>query len=83
MSSRSGALVEQGLQDKQIAVELGISVKTVEKHVGAVLRKTRSPNRTALAHRAAVRSIPERVGRGIPTRGRWGESTLAHRSGCA
>jgi DNA-binding NarL/FixJ family response regulator len=42
-------LVEQGLQDKQIATQLGISVKTVEKHVGAVLRKTGAPNRTALA----------------------------------
>jgi DNA-binding NarL/FixJ family response regulator/signal transduction histidine kinase len=48
-------LVEQGLPDKQIAQRLGISVKTVEKHVGAVLRKTRSANRTALAHRAASR----------------------------
>lgn len=51
-------LVEQGLQDKQIATRLGISVKTVEKHVGAVLRKTGSANRTALAHRAAVRTPP-------------------------
>ena len=59
MSNRSGGWSSEGLQDKQIAVELGISTKTVEKHVGAVLRKTRSPNRTALAHRAAVRSIPE------------------------
>jgi signal transduction histidine kinase/DNA-binding NarL/FixJ family response regulator len=48
-------LVELGLRDKQIAGRLGISVKTVEKHVGAVLRKTGSVNRTALAHRAAVR----------------------------
>ncbi|HEY1967337.1 MAG TPA: response regulator [Pseudonocardia sp.] len=48
-------LVERGLRDKQIASRLGISVKTVEKHVGAVLRKTGSANRTALAHRAAVR----------------------------
>jgi len=47
-------LVEQGLQDKQIASRLGISVKTVEKHVGAVLRKTGSANRTSLAHRAAA-----------------------------
>ncbi|MEW2545493.1 response regulator [Streptomyces sp. NPDC047002] len=47
------ALVEQGLPDKRIASALGISVKTVEKHVGAVLRKTGAPNRTALAHRAA------------------------------
>jgi DNA-binding NarL/FixJ family response regulator len=50
------ALVEQGLQDKQIAARLGISVKTVEKHVGSVLRKTGSANRTELAHRAAIRS---------------------------
>jgi DNA-binding NarL/FixJ family response regulator len=47
-------LVERGLPDKQIATRLGISVKTVEKHVGAVLRKTGSANRTALAHRAAL-----------------------------
>ncbi|MDI5961681.1 hybrid sensor histidine kinase/response regulator transcription factor [Streptantibioticus silvisoli] len=47
------ALVERGLPDKRIATALGISVKTVEKHVGAVLRKTGAPNRTAVAHRAA------------------------------
>jgi DNA-binding NarL/FixJ family response regulator/signal transduction histidine kinase len=47
------SLVERGMPDKRIAAELGISVKTVEKHVGAVLRKTGAPNRTALAHRAA------------------------------
>jgi DNA-binding NarL/FixJ family response regulator/signal transduction histidine kinase len=45
--------VERGLPDKKIASALGISVKTVEKHVGAVLRKTGAPNRTALAHRSA------------------------------
>jgi DNA-binding NarL/FixJ family response regulator len=50
-------LVERGLPDKQIAAKLGISSKTVEKHVGAVLRKTGSPNRTALAHRAALRPV--------------------------
>jgi signal transduction histidine kinase/DNA-binding NarL/FixJ family response regulator len=53
-------LVEQGLPDKQIATRLGISAKTVEKHVGAVLRKTGSANRTALAHRAAVRPTASR-----------------------
>jgi DNA-binding NarL/FixJ family response regulator/signal transduction histidine kinase len=47
------SLVEQGMPDKKIASVLGISAKTVEKHVGAVLRKTGAPNRTALAHRAA------------------------------
>lgn len=49
------ALVERGLPDKKIAAILAISVKTVEKHVGAVLRKTGAPNRTVLAHRAAGR----------------------------
>ncbi len=47
------SLMERGLPDKRIATALGISVKTVEKHVGAVLRKTGAPNRTALAHLAA------------------------------
>jgi DNA-binding NarL/FixJ family response regulator/signal transduction histidine kinase len=42
-------LVERGLPDKQIAIELEISVKTVEKHVGTVLRKTGAKNRTMLA----------------------------------
>ena len=44
-------LVERGLPDKHIAAELRISVKTVEKHVGAVLRKTGARNRTELAAR--------------------------------
>jgi DNA-binding NarL/FixJ family response regulator len=48
------SLVERGLPDKKIATALGISVKTIEKHVGAILRKTGAPNRTALAHRAAI-----------------------------
>ncbi len=42
-------LVRRGLRDKQIAARLVISVKTVEKHVGAVLRKTGARNRTELA----------------------------------
>jgi DNA-binding NarL/FixJ family response regulator len=37
------------MADKQIARELGISVKTVEKHVGSILRKTGARNRTMLA----------------------------------
>jgi signal transduction histidine kinase/DNA-binding NarL/FixJ family response regulator len=42
-------LVRRGMRDKQIAERLVISVKTVEKHVGAVLRKTGARNRTELA----------------------------------
>ena len=47
-------LVERGLPDKRIAAELQISVKTVEKHVGAILRKTGAVNRTTLASRSAL-----------------------------
>lgn len=43
------SLVEMGLPDREIAKRLSISVKTVEKHVGSVLRKTGSKNRTELA----------------------------------
>ena len=46
------ALVERGLPDKHIAVQLCISVKTVEKHVGSILRKTGAANRTMLAVRS-------------------------------
>jgi signal transduction histidine kinase/DNA-binding NarL/FixJ family response regulator len=45
-------LLERGLRDKQIAERLHISVKTVEKHVGAVLRKTRARSRSEVAARA-------------------------------
>ncbi|MBV9795537.1 MAG: GAF domain-containing protein [Actinobacteria bacterium] len=46
-------LMEQGLPDKIIAERLMLSVKTIEKHAGAVLRKTGARNRTELASRAA------------------------------
>jgi signal transduction histidine kinase/DNA-binding NarL/FixJ family response regulator len=42
-------MVILGMADKQIGRELGISVKTVEKHVGSILRKTGARNRTMLA----------------------------------
>ncbi len=45
-------LLAQGLADKQIASRLGISVKTVEKHVSAVLRKGGVRSRTELLARA-------------------------------
>lgn len=44
-------LINEGLADKQIATRLGISVKTVEKHVGAVVRKTGVRSRTELLAR--------------------------------
>jgi signal transduction histidine kinase/DNA-binding NarL/FixJ family response regulator len=45
-------LMEQGVPDKLIAERLVLSVKTVEKHAGAVLRKTGARNRTELAAHA-------------------------------
>lgn len=42
-------LVARGLTDRQIARILAISAKTVEKHVGSLLRKTGTRNRTMLA----------------------------------
>jgi len=50
------SLVERGWQDKQIASALGISFKTVEKHVGSILRKTGTRNRTQLASLAPARA---------------------------
>jgi signal transduction histidine kinase/DNA-binding NarL/FixJ family response regulator len=53
------SMMEQGLPDKLIAEQLVLSVKTVEKHAGAVLRKTGARNRTelaALASRARLRA---------------------------
>ena len=44
-------LLEQGLADKQIASRLGIAVKTVEKHVSAILRKSGVHSRTELLAR--------------------------------
>ena len=41
-------LVARGLTDRQIASALSISAKTVEKHVGSLLRKTGARNRTML-----------------------------------
>ena len=46
-------MVLQGMADKQIARELQISAKTVEKHVGSLLRKTGASNRTMLVSMTA------------------------------
>jgi len=43
------SLMERGLPDKLIAEQLVLSIRTVEKHAGAVLRKTGARNRTELA----------------------------------
>jgi len=40
-------LLRQGLTYREMARRLGLSAKTVEKHVGAIMRKTGASNRTA------------------------------------
>ena len=48
-------LLADGLSDREVAARLVISPKTVEKHVGAVLRKTGAASRTAAVVRALDR----------------------------
>lgn len=46
-------LLAAGLSDREVATQLVISPKTVEKHVGAALRKTGTHTRTAAVVRSA------------------------------
>ena len=48
-------LLADGLTDREVAARLVISPKTVEKHVGAALRKTDTPSRTAAVVQALDR----------------------------
>lgn len=50
-------LIARGFTYKEVASELFISVKTVETHVSAVLRKLQLSNRNELTHWAAQRNI--------------------------
>ena len=50
-------LIARGYQYKEVAKELFISIKTVETHVSAVLRKLQLSSRHELAHWAAQRRI--------------------------
>ncbi len=43
-------LIGEGVSNKEIAAELHISIKTVEKHVSSLLRKSGATNRTMLAN---------------------------------
>ena len=60
------ALLDQGLKDREIALQLQISVRTVEKHVENILRKLGVETRTAAAARAIfrMRRLPPSIGRG-------------------
>ena len=50
----------RGYAYKQIGARLGISARTVESHVGAVLRKLQLSSRHEVAHWAAARGLIER-----------------------
>jgi DNA-binding NarL/FixJ family response regulator len=50
-------LIARGYLYKEIALELGISAKTVEAHVSAVLRKLQLSNRHELSRWAAERRL--------------------------
>jgi DNA-binding NarL/FixJ family response regulator len=50
-------LLTEGLADKQIAMAMGVTVYTVNKHVGAILAKMCVSSRTA----AAVRAVREHI----------------------
>ncbi len=50
-------LLEQGATDRDIATALTISIKTVEKHVGSILRKTDAQNRTQAVARAREQAL--------------------------
>lgn len=45
-------LVAQGMTDKQVAREIGLSARTVEMHVALALRALSCANRTEAVHRA-------------------------------
>lgn len=57
-------LLRQGLTYREMAGRLGLSAKTVEKHVGAIMRKTGASNRTAAVVAAMdMGDLPHTAGR--------------------
>ncbi len=50
-------LIARGFSYRDVSVELGVAVKTVESHVSAVLRKLQLSNRHELSHWAHERRI--------------------------
>ena len=64
--------IARGYMYKEIARELGISAKTVEAHVSAVLRKLQLSNRHQLSHWAAQRTArPGRRQRPLRGNSQW------------
>ena len=60
------ALVGQHLTNAQIAQALSISVRTVDSHVAALLRKLQAPDRRTLARKAAVERVRGRGALPVP-----------------
>jgi len=60
------ALVGQHLTNAQIAQTLSISVRTVDSHVAALLRKLQAPDRRTLARKAAVERMRGRGALPVP-----------------
>jgi predicted ATPase len=61
------ALVGRHLTNAQIAAELFISVRTVESHVAALLRKLQLPDRRALARHTGASGAAARARLPVPT----------------
>jgi DNA-binding NarL/FixJ family response regulator len=59
-------LIAEGFANKQIAGELGLSVKTVEKHRQAVMNKLNIHDTAGLVRHAASKSIIEMNMAGVP-----------------
>ncbi len=59
-------LIAEGFANKQIAGELGLSVKTVEKHRQQVMNKLNIHDTASLVRHAAAHGIIETVRAGVP-----------------
>ncbi len=60
-------LIAEGFANKQIAAELGLSVKTVEKHRQAVMKKLDIHDIAGLVRHAVMKGIIEMNVAGVPT----------------
>ncbi len=60
-------LIAEGFANKQIAAELGLSVKTIEKHRQQVMHKLNIHDIAGLVRHAAERGIIELAPSGVPT----------------
>jgi DNA-binding NarL/FixJ family response regulator len=59
-------LIAEGFANKQIAGELGLSVKTVEKHRQSVMKKLDIHDIAGLVHHAVKKGIIELNAAGVP-----------------